>query len=74
VFFCSASTLIQSGTLFVVKPLKGVFYFLKGRGPLKKSKKIVGNVEEVKAYRMIPLTPTPLFFHFTVPLILKIGT
>ncbi len=44
-----------------------VFSYLKGRGPLKNSKKFAGNVEEYKAHRLIPLTP-PLFFHFTLPL------
>jgi hypothetical protein len=29
--------------------------------------KIGGNVDELKAYGLIPLTP-PLFFHFTLPL------
>ncbi len=40
----------------------------KGPGPFKKIFKIGGNVDELKAYRLIPLTP-PLFFHFTLPLI-----
>jgi hypothetical protein len=39
----------------------------KGPGPFKKKFKIGGNVDELKAYRLIPLTP-PLFFHFTLPL------
>jgi hypothetical protein len=39
----------------------------KGPGPFKNSFKIGGNVDELKAYRLIPLTP-PLFFHFTLPL------
>jgi hypothetical protein len=39
----------------------------KGPGPFKKFFKIGGNVDELKAYRLIPLTP-PLFFHFTLPL------
>ncbi len=38
VFFCSGRTLIL-GAYWVVKPLKCVFYYLKGRGPLKNSKK-----------------------------------
>ncbi len=54
---------------WVVKPLKCVFYYLKDRGPLKNSKKNCGNVEEYKAHQLIPLTP-PLFFHFTLPLML----
>jgi hypothetical protein len=43
----------------------------KGLGPFKKFFKIGGNVEELKAYRLIPLTP-PLFFHFTLPLSLPV--
>jgi hypothetical protein len=39
----------------------------KGPGPIKKNFKIGGNVDELKAYRLIPFTP-PLFFHFTLPL------
>ena len=44
------------------------FMLFKGPGPFKKIFKIGGNVDELKAYRLIPLTP-PLFFHFTLPLI-----
>jgi hypothetical protein len=44
------------------------FMLFKGPGCFKKKFKIGGNVEELKAYRLIPLTP-PLFFHFTLPLI-----
>jgi hypothetical protein len=43
------------------------FMLFKGPGSLKKFFKIGGNVDELKAYRLIPLTP-PLFFHFTLPL------
>jgi len=43
------------------------FMHFKGPGPFKKNFKIGGNVDELKAYRLIPLTP-PLFFHFTLPL------
>ncbi len=43
------------------------FMLFKGPGPFKKFFKIGGNVEELQAYRLIPLTP-PLFFHFTLPL------
>jgi hypothetical protein len=39
----------------------------EGPGPFKKKFEIGGNVDELKAYRLIPLTP-PLFFHFTLPL------
>ncbi len=38
--FCSGRTLIQSGAYRVVKPLKSVFCYLKGRGPLKKVKNL----------------------------------
>ncbi len=41
----------------------------KGPGSFKKFFKIGGNVDELKAYGLIPLTP-PLPGHFTVPLTL----
>ena len=44
------------------------FMLFKGPGSFKNIFKIGGNVDELKAYRLIPLTP-PLFFHFTLPLI-----
>jgi hypothetical protein len=44
------------------------FLLFKGPGSFKTFFKIVGNVDELKAYRLIPLTP-PLLFHFTLPLI-----
>ena len=43
------------------------FLMFKGPGSFKTIFKIGGNVDELKAYRLIPLTP-PLFFHFTLPL------
>jgi hypothetical protein len=43
------------------------FMFFKGPGSIKKFFLIGGNVDELKGYRLIPLTP-PLFFHFTLPL------
>ena len=43
------------------------FMLFKGPGFFKKKISIGGNVDELKAYRLIPLTP-PLFFHFTLPL------
>jgi hypothetical protein len=43
------------------------FLLIKGPGSFKKNFKIGGNVNKLKAYRLIPLTP-PLFFHFTLPL------
>jgi hypothetical protein len=43
------------------------FMLFKGPGSFKKIFKIAGNVDELKGYRLIPLTP-PLFFHFTLPL------
>ncbi len=39
----------------------------KGPGSFKNNFKIGGNVDELKGYRLMPLTP-PLFFHFTLPL------
>ena len=43
------------------------FLGFKGPRSFKKNFKIGGNVDELKGYRLIPLTP-PLFFHFTLPL------
>ncbi len=43
------------------------FMLFKGPGSFKKIFLIGGNVDELKAYGLIPLTP-PLFFHFTLPL------
>ncbi len=43
------------------------FLQFKGPGSFKKIFKIGGNVEELKASRLIPLTPL-LLFHFTLPL------
>jgi hypothetical protein len=43
------------------------FMLIKGPGSFKKNFKIGGNVDKLKTYRLIPLTP-PLFFHFTLPL------
>ncbi len=43
------------------------FMLFKGPGSFKKKFKIGGNLEYLKAYRLIPLTP-PLLFHFTLPL------
>jgi hypothetical protein len=37
----------------------------KEPGSFKNNFKIGGNVDKLKAYRLIPLT-TPLFFHFTL--------
>jgi hypothetical protein len=48
------------------------FILLKGPGSFKKNVKIGGNVDELKGYRFIPLTP-PLFFHFTLPLMYRKG-
>ncbi len=48
------------------------FMLFKGPGPFKKKYIIGGNVDELKAYRLIPLTP-PLFFHFTLPLRTRSG-
>jgi hypothetical protein len=43
------------------------FMLFKGPGSFKKIFKSGGNVDELKAYRLIPLTPH-LLFHFTLPL------
>jgi hypothetical protein len=43
------------------------FMLFKGPGSFKKIFKIGGNVDELKGYGLIPLTP-PLFFNFTLPL------
>jgi hypothetical protein len=44
------------------------FLLLKGPGSFKTIIKIGENVDELKAYRLIPFTPPPLLFHFTLPL------
>ncbi len=43
------------------------FLLFKGLGSFKQNFKIGGNIDELKACRLIPLTP-PIFFHFTLPL------
>jgi hypothetical protein len=43
------------------------FMLFKGPGSFKHFFKICENLEYLKAYRLIPLTP-PLRFHFTLPL------
>jgi hypothetical protein len=70
-FFSAEVPWFNQGAFWVVKPLKSIFCYLKGQGPLKNIKKFAENVEEYKAHRLIPLTP-PLFFHFTLPLIKKL--
>jgi hypothetical protein len=67
VFFCSGSTLIQSGSLLSCLAAEKHFLLFKGPGPFKKSKKKCGNVEKYKAYRSIPITPThpPFSFYST---------
>jgi hypothetical protein len=57
VFFCSVSTLIQSGSILSCLTAEKRFLLFKGPGSFKKKEKICGNVEEIKAYRMLPLTP-----------------
>jgi hypothetical protein len=47
------------------------FMLFKGPGSFKINFKIGGNVDELKTYRLIPLTP-PLLFHFTLPLMSEI--
>jgi hypothetical protein len=46
------------------------FMLFKRPGSFKKNFLIGGNVDKLKAYRLIPLTH-PLLFHFTLPLIFK---
>jgi hypothetical protein len=41
------------------------FMLFKGPGSFKKIFKICGNVDELKGYRLIPLTPPPLFSFYT---------
>jgi hypothetical protein len=43
------------------------FMLFKGPGSFKKNFLIGGNVDKLRAYRLIQLTH-PLFFHFTLPL------
>jgi hypothetical protein len=60
--------MIQSEHMKSCLPAQKRFLMFKGPGSFKKIFKIGGNVDELKAYRLIPLTP-PLLFHFTLPLI-----
>ncbi len=48
------------------------FMLFKWPGSFKKFLKFGGNVDELKGYRLIPLT-RPLFFHFTLPLMLTLA-
>jgi hypothetical protein len=41
------------------------FMLFKGPGSIKKNFKIGGNVDELKAYRLIPLTPPPPWSFYT---------
>ncbi len=68
-FFAAEIPWFNLGAYWIVKPLKCVFYYLKGRGPLKKVKNL-RKCREYMAHRLIPLTP-PFFFHFTLPLSTK---
>ncbi len=65
VFFCSVSTLIQSGSILrCLAAEKRFLLFFNGWGPLKKIKNC-RNVEEVKAIDWYHSHP-PLLVHFTV--------
>jgi hypothetical protein len=59
--------MIQSEHMKSCSTAQKRFLLFKGPGSFKKMFKIGGNVDELKAYRLIPLTP-PLLFHFTLPL------
>ncbi len=60
--------MIQSEHIKSCSTAQKRFLLFKGPGSFKKIFKIGGDVHELKAYRLIPLTP-PLLFHFTLPLI-----
>jgi hypothetical protein len=59
--------MIRSGHMKSCLTAQICFMLFKGPGSFKKIFKIGGNVDELKGYRLIPLT-RPLFFHFTLPL------
>ncbi len=59
--FCSVCTLIQSGSTLSCLSAQKRFLLLKGPGSFKYFFLIGRNVDELKAYRLIPLTP-PSFF------------
>ncbi len=65
-FFCSAGHLIQSGDLESCWAAQKRFLLFKGPVPFNKIFLIGGNVEFLKAHRLILLT-APLPSHFTVP-------
>ncbi len=56
---CSVEHMIQSAYLESCLEAQKLFLLFKGPGPFKIYFKIGGNLEEVKAYRWIPLTPSP---------------
>jgi hypothetical protein len=65
--------MIRSEHMKSCLPAQIRFMLFKGPGSFKKKFKIDGNVDELKTYRLIPLTP-PLLFHFTLPLKRRINT
>ncbi len=64
VFFAAEGPWFNLGAYWVVKPLKCLFYYLKGRGPLKSSKKFAEmwrNIWPIDWYHSTP----PLFSVYT---------
>ncbi len=59
--------MIRSEHMKSCLPAQIRFMLFKGPGSFKTKFLIGGNVDELKTYRLIPLTP-PLLFHFTLPL------
>ena len=64
--FDAGGHMIRSEHMKSCLPAQIRFMLFKGPGSFKKNFKIGGNLEYLKAYRLIPLTP-PLHFHFTLP-------
>ena len=65
--FCSGRHMIETCPKLSCLTALIRFFCLKGRGSFKKSFKKCGNVENLKAYRLIP-PMTPLFNGWTIPL------
>ncbi len=67
-FFCSGRHMIETCPKLSCLTALIRFLLFKGLGSFKKSFKKCGNVEEYKAYRLIP-PMSPLFNGWTIPLI-----
>ena len=66
-FFCSGRHMIETCPKLSCLTALISFFLFKGAGSFKRSYKNCGNVEEYKAYRLIP-PMSPLFNGWTIPL------